>query len=238
MNHEWTLARLDAYLDDALPATERREVESHLAACEQCRDELASIGALLDTAHDLRARSREPGPDLWPGIAARIQTTGTKPQSADSRSLLRTPASPRRQGWPLSWRWALVTVGTAALFIVALRFGPRLAGVDAVAPGGTVPSGPVRLAAAPLEETADGLAAEVSRVRASLEQSATADSIASGDAWSVFDQNLVVLDGAIKDARTALDRDPDNPVIQRSLLTAYQKQLDLLRWASRVVRQS
>lgn len=239
MNHDWTLSRLDDYLDDALPANERREIEAHLAACEACCEELASIGALLDTAHDLKARPRAPGRDLWPGIAARI---GAPPESdAEPEGPAPPRANPvrraRRTAWMPWWRWPALTLGTAVVFVLALRLGPRLAAISSGPEPGTSAPRTAALEGPALRETADGLAVEVDRARASLVRPATVDSGDTGGVWEVFDQNLAVLDGAIRDARTALARDPDNPVIQRSLLTAYQKELHLLRWASRVVRQ-
>ncbi len=53
--------------------------------------------------------------------------------------------------------------------------------------------------------------------------------------WSVFERNLSVLDEAIRESRQALEHDPGNPFLQRVLLHAYQRQLDLLRWAHRVI---
>jgi hypothetical protein len=66
----------------------------------------------------------------------------------------------------------------------------------------------------------------------------TAATNADTPSWRLFDQGLAVLDQAIKDSRAALERDPNNPILQKSLLAAYQKQLELIRWANRVVRQS
>ena len=52
---------LAAYLDRALPATERRVAEDHLADCAACRDELIAISKLIAD----RARARR-----WPRLVA------------------------------------------------------------------------------------------------------------------------------------------------------------------------
>lgn len=46
--------RLAAYVDDLLPAQERRRVEGHLADCDPCRAELIDVGRLV---HEPRRRT-------------------------------------------------------------------------------------------------------------------------------------------------------------------------------------
>jgi len=73
MNEHVQFEQLAAYLDDALPRTERRAVESHLAACRQCR-ELAV--AVADTRP--QPRRRKPSLELptWPTPAPRAALAG------------------------------------------------------------------------------------------------------------------------------------------------------------------
>ena len=72
MNHADALNRLEEYFDGTLSPAAHREIEAHLAGCESCRDELSSLGALLDTVAELREKRTEPPRDLWPDIATRI----------------------------------------------------------------------------------------------------------------------------------------------------------------------
>ena len=67
--------------------------------------------------------------------------------------------------------------------------------------------------------------------------SGSTDTTAVPPSRRAFDQGLDLLDQAIRDSRAALQNDPNNPFLQKSLLAAYQKQLELIRWANRVVRQ-
>ena len=44
---------LNAYLDDVVSSEERRQIDEHLATCEDCRQELAELGAVRDLLRDL-----------------------------------------------------------------------------------------------------------------------------------------------------------------------------------------
>ena len=63
---------LNGFVDGALEAGARREVESHLAGCASCRAEAAELRALLASAREL-PRAIEPERDLWAGIETRIR---------------------------------------------------------------------------------------------------------------------------------------------------------------------
>jgi len=49
---EWTLERIEPYVDDELSGAERIELERHLETCPACREDLASARAVV---HELRA---------------------------------------------------------------------------------------------------------------------------------------------------------------------------------------
>lgn len=220
--------RLDDYLDDVLPSEERREVEAHLASCGECRAELSSIGALLDTVADLKSRRMEPARDLWPEIRGHLtDPSGKARRTWRSRLGLDSPR--------FVWQFAAAGV----LLVAALGFGIARVVRSPLLPAAMVGRGMAAAAdtsAAGLPRQLASLDAQVSSTRADVRQAVAADSASVGP-WKVFEQNLQVLDGAIRDSRAALSRDPDNPILQKSLLSAYQKQLELLRWASRLVHQ-
>jgi anti-sigma factor RsiW len=65
-------AELSAYLDDALPATERSAVDSHLSTCDDCRARLVElrsvaslIGALSDPVPSRRLMPRAAAAPSW-----------------------------------------------------------------------------------------------------------------------------------------------------------------------------
>ena len=286
MNHAIALTHLDGYFDGTLPSDVHREIEAHLADCQRCRDELSSLGALLDTVAEMRGKQVEPSRDLWPEIAAQIACGprgGAQPSGGPGRrgdrgfaaggwSPLRGAIGDRRKPWP--WLAGAVGLAAVALLLFAVLGGKdgrlRLAGGAGGTegePGTTVSSATMSAAGANGIMTRElaMLGAQVQSSRQSVRQAggtrttdvttdtATdtgtetltdikadigADTTAVTPSWRLFDQGLAVLDQAIKDSRAALERDPNNPILRKSLLAAYQKQLELIRWANRVVRQS
>jgi|SRR5688572_2585190 len=113
-----------AYVDGELGAPERAEVDRHVAECEACRAELASI----ERAH----AALQTGP--WPSA----------PPDTARRAILRATTRPSTREWlaeaPSGVRWgSLVAVAAAAVFLVFGRSrepGSPNAGV--VAPLSTV----------------------------------------------------------------------------------------------------
>jgi len=175
----------------------------------------------------VRNRSFEPERDLWPGIERRIRTEASR----------RVPSWRSRLG--LGGRGlalSLAGAATIALALVAVREG----GFPASSGRSGTPAGrPVPEAAAGFGEQAAALDTQVRAARQEVSGAVGAGSepAAAEGSWAVFDQNLQVLDRAIRESRAALERDPENPRLQKSLLGAYQKQLELLRWASRLMPQ-
>jgi hypothetical protein len=260
MNHTEALAHLEDYFDGTLPPDVHRAIEAHLAGCTRCRDELSSLGALLDTVTEMRGKQVEPSRDLWPGIVAEIARgpevgarsdgdparRGSRDIAAGGWNSFRTATGGRRE----RWRWLAGAVGlAAAVLLLAAVLGGREGLLRFTGGAGGVGGGPV-VPDSSATVSADGtgvinreltmLGAQVESSRRSLRPArgaGAADTAAAAPSWRLFDQGLAVLDQAIKDSRAALDRDPSNPTLQKSLLTAYQKQLELIRWANRVVRQ-
>lgn len=67
-----TTEELAAYQADNVTTRTRTQLAQHIAACTWCQQEMA---ALKQTCHTL-ARLPQPAlpPDLWPGVAQRLQT--------------------------------------------------------------------------------------------------------------------------------------------------------------------
>jgi hypothetical protein len=63
----------DAYLDDALPPTERQAVDAHLQTCAVCRTALDGLRVLRGEIARL-PRELPPARDLWPGIRAQLDS--------------------------------------------------------------------------------------------------------------------------------------------------------------------
>lgn len=103
--------KLHDYADEVLPPAETHALEAHLAGCESCRAELASLRALLVQAQSL-PREIPPPHDLWPDIEAK---------GPDSPRNLVTRGSHRR--W-LPYVTLAVAAGIVFAVVVRLKNGP------------------------------------------------------------------------------------------------------------------
>ncbi len=205
MNCDEIHARLDAWVDDALPAGEAAAVAAHLRDCERCRGEAAALRALVAQARAL-PRSVLPERDLWGGIEARL---------APVDGTIRPSPARERPGAPSAWRPLL-----AAAALGGLLLGAALAGLW--------------LRGAPEREFAREQA-RYAEASAALSRALTADATGlAPDTRAVVERTLSILDQAIAEAEAALAADPRNATLEQMLLARYQQRLDLLRRAAAV----
>ena len=210
---------LSLYLDGDVTSEERTRVERHLAECAGCREVLAELAIVMETAAELPGVDRAPGADLWAGVAAR-----TKPAPARTISL--------------SWMQAIA----AGLVLAAMSGGavwmsmrdapaiadetPRLA-EHGPEPGAAI--GPVTVAnfADEAYETA------VKDLRDALEKGRNR---LDPQTIQVLERNLASIDQAIAEARTALMADPANVSLNSYLAGIQRRKLDLLRTAGQLAQ--
>jgi anti-sigma factor ChrR (cupin superfamily) len=64
----------------SLPAHEARQLETHLADCQECRDELESLRPLVESFSDWPTDVLRPSAALWDRLARRIGAEGREPQ--------------------------------------------------------------------------------------------------------------------------------------------------------------
>lgn len=197
-------ARLDAFLDEDLPAREREEVVAHLATCPECRAEEAALRSILAEAREL-PESVEPARDLWTGIAARLPVASNATSSAPlGRATQRT-----QPNW-LVW-------GRLAAAIGLVLFGAALGTVWARR------TAPPDFAAAQARYTTES--GDLARRLA-----ANPGSIAPATRAAV-ERNLTIIDHAIAEAEAALKSDPGNTPLEQMLVARYEQRLALLRHA-------
>jgi hypothetical protein len=215
----WT-ERLSDYLDEELTPADRGACEAHLAGCEQCRDVLEELRAVVQFA---RADADVlPTADLWSGI----------------RSRLATGPSIVARG-PRQFVFTLPQLALAASLLIAVS-----AGVAYVAAGrawtSPVPQeDPIQAQAEPLLPPSAGVEhanfadAQFDEAVADLEKVLT-DRREQLDPRTVLiiERNLAAIDQAIREARAALDADPANTFLNSHLADARRKKLDLLRQAT------
>lgn len=187
---------------------------------EQRRRE--EIEAELDRRIAALPEAVEPGRDLWPGIEARLEEADARP-------------GPRR------WWWGAVAaaLGTAALLpLLLVRDGPM--GEDPV-PMATVPAESrattnrgldtagqkfrLRNAAVtsvePGPEYRAARAELLSLLEARLEQLAPEDR-------EIVVRNIETIRSALEEIDTALQDNPDDPLLQELMLQTYQRELDVM----------
>ncbi len=213
-------AALNALADGTLEGAARVAVERHLAQCLTCRREVNGLRALLARAEAL-PRDIAPPRDLWTGIELRMRT-GEEGRGKGTSCPLRRP--PVRRLWLAAAAavLALLATGTA---LVLLRDVP-------------VP----QLADRPRPPPPPPTAGRPGWVVVEAEYSRAASEVALGpergalapETSAVVQAGLRVVDQALAESRAALARDPDSAELARLVAAAYERKIDLLRWAGRL----
>jgi len=110
-----TLDRLAELVGGDLPEEDRRAVESHVATCEDCREEHTFLQAL-------RSARPEPAPADLQATRDAVRVAMTPPMSEASSSPLGDPRRARetRSRWRSRWRELRWSIPAAAVLILAL----------------------------------------------------------------------------------------------------------------------
>jgi anti-sigma factor RsiW len=212
--HPWT-NRLSDYLDGELSDGERAALQRHLAACPACTAMLADLTRVVMRARSLAGE--EPRRDLWAGIAARIGTKGP--------SVPVQPTPGRRRptlSWPQLAAAALaIAVGSGGVTWWATR------AMESPAPAlpAAQPNAPTPAVAA-MTTRYDAAVADLERVLAAGRSTLDTSTV------RVLEQNLALIDRAIRDAERALAADPGNAYLNAHLARTMRQKIDLLRQAA------
>jgi hypothetical protein len=159
-----------------------------------------------------------PDRDLWPEIAARLET-------GDGRS-----GRPVRT---LAWR---PMVAAAATVVVAVLVVSLYRGGEAPSPGVAPPGAPVPMASTfgPGHELGSGYLAARAGLTEDLERSLAA---LSPETRAIVLENLETIRRSAAEINTALGKDPANVLLQQQLLAAYQDELSVLANLQRVTER-
>src|SRR5919197_890262 len=227
MHEEWT-DKLSEYLDDELSPREREAVESHLRGCAECAAVLDDLTRVVERAR--RLDRRPPRSDLWPGIAARIETHS---------------AVPRRVSFTLP------QLAAAAVLLIAVSAGVawQFAGRPALRSAEVLRSSGPAIAPASDTFSADRSAGDIAAVSfadaqydAAVSDLETALQNGRGrldkTTIAIVEHNLQIIDQAIEQARQALEADPANDYLRGHLVEARRRKLDLLRRADALTVES
>lgn len=237
MNGHIDEARSNDYVEGILTEDSTREVEAHLAACEECTVHVERLRSLLADLADLPTEAA-PSRDLWAGIHARME----KSEKAGTGE-----PQPLRQGSPHGARRISFSVGqlmaaSVALAILsggsvwmALYGGSRvdspaavavsdIAGSDGTRSGNILPA--MQAATTEYDQAIASLESVLERGRGLLDAATLA----------TIQTSLDAIDHAIEEARQALESDPNNDLLNRLLIKNQQSKLRVLRQVAAAVQ--
>ena len=208
---------LSDYLDGELTPEDRREVGRHLETCAACAATLADLERVMEQARALV--DRDPARDLWPAIAARL---------ASHEAPAPVAAAPVRQAkkpWAMSFTWPeLAAAGIAVVALSTATFWLGTRGEKTVSPVSTAQG----LVVDPASHRNDSEAAIVELREALAKGRGDLDT----STVRVLEQNLLVIERSIAEARTALAADPANPYLRRHLQETIGRKVSLMHQAT------
>jgi len=217
MNCERFQAMLPDHLDDGveLPA----EARQHLSGCDDCRRVLAELHAIRHQARELAPLA--PSRDLWSGISDRIEAR-VVPLSTAERPRWRRQISLRVAGVAAA---ALVVASSALTYTMSHRTEVTpIALTPPVEPGITVVAN---------EQKPTQYDREIVSLRAVLDSGRGRLDPAT---VAILERNLTIIDSAIAQCRSALQKDPSSQFLMQSLSSAYQNKVRLLRVAAQATK--
>lgn len=201
-------------VDGALAPDRTREIDAHLAACDECAADVARLRATM--ARYKESSSDAPVDDLWPSIRSRIERDKVIPLTAPAQAL------PLRQRFGV--RHAAVVGALAAgvvLTVVLLRPSHRIA-VDPIAAANDTIQ---------LRLVADSVKGYEDEARILLNRLELQRALLRPDAAASIDRDLKVIDQAIDELKLAIQNDPRNPALRQLLASSYRQKIDLLKRA-------
>lgn len=164
----------------------------------------------------------EPAADRWATIRSRIEAARVVPLGASV-----VPARPNR--WWLAAAAAVLVVSSSAVTMLVIRSGAPADMVSTAPPAADAP--PQNASVAPRAAAAawasyDAAAEDLERVLQARRAQLSPATVRA------VEESLRVIDGAIAEARAALERDPASRDLMEVLDSVYRQKLDLLRRAN------
>jgi len=227
--------RLQDYVDGLLSEADAAAVERRLADDAEGRATVEFLRALRREAAEL-PRDIPPQRDLWAGISRRMAPAPLAPVEG---AAAREERSAVPSWWPRLQPSQWATLAAAAMFLVVTSSAITAWVVGAPAPSPAGAGDPAAITAGvsldeelPLEAR---YGMEIDELLWTLYENR--DEL-DPDTVSTIETNLRVINRAIRSAREALDEDPGNAGLNRLLDSNYQRKLELLRRANRIIEMS
>jgi len=216
MNCDEFKLRIDDLLDGRLSAAEAREAEVHLERCPDCAAELAETVGLAARIAEL-PRTLEPERDPWPGIAARLAEDRVARGRFGRRELA-----------------VAASILLAAAAVIGAYLIGRQQALTASAPAAAPAAGAVEAEALLASFDALGVLDYATTRQALLEVLERRREQLAPETFALVMANLELIEESMARIATALGADPGNELLQRQLVTAYRRQVDLLERAARL----
>jgi anti-sigma-K factor RskA len=213
MNIDEREVRLNDYLDGLLPPEEALAVEAELARDPEYRALGHSLRTVMAEAAAL-PKAIVPERDLWAEIDVRLNA----------------PVTGGGMGASTRFRYALLAASFAVVFLAGILFAQyqqERTPSDPIARGVNGESSEIVLVEAEYSQARDVLLHALDDSRDRL----------SPETLAVVDENLVIIGDAIAEIKTALEEDPGNQRLMRSLVAAYDQEVDLLQQATQLPAQ-
>ena len=211
---------INDYVDEALNAAERADVERHVAQCAECR-------ALVDDLREIRRvtatlEQREPPVRAWRRIERAIQL---EREHRDNPAGVKGTAIARLTGWRYS-AWLAAAAAVLIVAIVGVQFRrshqpvTTIATTGAAAPGDAAAvEAELRAAEQHYEKAISGLEQIAKSEQGSLDPQTAA----------TLQKNLAVIDQAISESRAALRVQPTSEPAQQSLIENFKTKIAFLQ---------
>ena len=221
MSDRWTES-ISEYLDGGLVAAQRRLFEAHVTECAECAATVEDLRLIASRARALPLEG--PQTDLWPGIEARIQGAG--PVARPMPAARRGGFTARRFSFSLP-QLAAACLALAVLSGGAVWYGLTLA--PSRVPG--IAAGRSASPTTPASQNAPDHVAiqdveELGRVLAAGREKLDPATVRS------LEESLLIIDVAIRQAKRALDADPNNPYVRAHLDDTMRRKVEFLRRAT------
>lgn len=195
--------RLSDYIDDALSAAEREDVDTHLAECRDCRALVSELRAVRREARSLPPV--EPPERVWRAIAERVST--------------RKVSAGRRSSFHTALAAAAALVLGVSLWIAVAPSDPGLGDPQDPEALADMVTDELRAAESHYENAITGLEQIIAQNEGSLPSNLN----------QTITESLDLIEDTIDESRNAMATTPDSSVAQESLLDAFRRKVSLLQ---------
>jgi len=228
---------LNDYVDGALGAGERAEIDHHLTGCAACRQTIEDLREILAAARELELR--EPPVRAWRRLerAIKLEQEHVEPVARrlpldGARGKRPSGSGPANAGhYRVYVPWLAAAAALLLAAFVGLRYAPaRSDGGKASAPAG-------QSAAATPGDAVDSIETELRQAEAHYDNAIKGLEVIANTEQNELDprtaatlqKNLAVIDQAISESRAAVRAQPASEPAQQSLIEGFKTKISLLQ---------